>query len=220
VGLGLGIAAALKPRGAVDAATSIVALAGISLPVFWLGLLMQIAIAPLTQRDEPTDFLEPELQRTGLLVLDTFLAGHWEHFRNALCHLALPALALSTVPLATVARMTRASLIEALGQDYVRTAKAKGLSSRVIVFKHALRNALIPIVTASGLHLAALLGGAVLTESVFSWPGIGLYVFEAARDKDLPALQGGVVFVAVVYVAVNLLVDLSYGFIDPRVRAE
>lgn len=217
-GLVLGIGAAVRPRGLLDGLTSLVALGGISIPVFWLGLLLQLAIAPLTNREEPEDYLEPELVRTGLLLVDTALAGRWEHFVHAAKHLALPALALSTVPLATIARMTRASMLEALSQDFVRTAKAKGLSARAVVLKHALRNALIPIVTASGLHLAALLGGAVLTESVFSWPGVGLYIYESATKKDLPALQGAVLVVAVVYVLLNLMVDVSYGVIDPRVR--
>jgi peptide/nickel transport system permease protein len=218
LGLVLGVGAAVRPRGLIDGATSVVALTGISIPVFWLGLLLQIAIAPLTGRDEAADMLEPEQVRTGLLLIDTALAGNWEYFGHALQHLALPAIALSTVPLATIARMTRASMLEALSQDFVRTAKAKGLSASAVVLKHALRNALIPIVTASGLHLAALLGGAVLTESVFSWPGIGSYIYESATKKDLPALQGAVLVVAVVYVVLNLIVDVSYGLIDPRVR--
>ncbi|MBI3724425.1 ABC transporter permease [bacterium] len=212
----LGVLAAVKPRGIVDYATMTIALVGVSMPVFWLGILLQIASPePLVER---VDFRLSVEGPTGFFLVDSALSRDPALFWDVVKHLALPAVALATIPLATIARLTRASLMEALEQDYVRTARAKGLRESVVVLKHGLRNALIPIVTATGLQLAALLGGAVLTETVFQWPGIGSYIFEAATSKDLPALQGAVLVVAVVFTLANLVVDLSYGVIDPRVR--
>ncbi len=214
LGIGLGIVAALRPRSFIDYAIMGTALTGISLPIFWLGVLLQIPF-PILQRVDLEFIVE---ERTHFFLIDSLLAKDLDLFLNVVKHLSLPAFALATIPLATIARLTRGSLLETLKQDYVRTAKAKGLPARTVVMKHALRNALIPIVTALGLQLAALLGGAVLTETVFQWPGVGSYVVEAATNKDLPALQGAVLVVSVVYVLANLIVDVSYGLIDPRVR--
>jgi peptide/nickel transport system permease protein len=215
VGIGLGILAAVRPRGIVDYVTMTGALVGVSLPVFFLGILLQIAIAPMVQRVELATVV-PE--GTHFYVLHAIVTGDGALLVDVLEHLALPAIALATIPMATIARITRTALIEALAQDYVRTARAKGLSGTSVVFKHALRNALIPIVTASGLQLAQLLGGAVLTETVFAWPGIGKYIFDAATSKDIPALQGAVLVVALVFIVANLIVDVSYALIDPRVQ--
>jgi peptide/nickel transport system permease protein len=214
LGVGLGVLAALKPRSALDYAIMTIALTGISLPIFWLGVLMQ-SVSPTAER---VDFNIDIDVTTRFYVIDAILMRDWGALRSVLGHLALPAIALATIPLATVVRLTRSSLLEALQQDYVRTARAKGLSDWTVVMKHAMRNALIPIVTAFGLQLAALLGGAVLTETVFSWPGVGSYIVDAATNKDLPALQGAVLVVSVFYTLANLVVDLSYGLIDPRVR--
>jgi peptide/nickel transport system permease protein len=215
LGVGLGMFAAVRPRGIVDYVTMTGALVGVSLPVFWLGILLQIAIAPVQFRVDPVTVLPEDAH---FYVLHALVTRDGPLLIEVLEHLALPAIALATIPLATIARITRTSLMEALAQDYVRTARAKGLSNTTVVLKHALRNALIPIVTASGLQLAQLLGGAVLTETVFAWPGIGKYIFEAATNKDLPALQGAVLVVAIVFLVANFAVDVSYALIDPRLR--
>jgi peptide/nickel transport system permease protein len=157
---------------------------------------------------------------TGLYVLDGVLRGEWAASWDAIKHLILPGIALGTIPLAIVVRMTRSSMLEVLGQDYVRTARAKGLEERMVVNKHALRNALLPVVTVVGLSFGTLLSGAVLTETVFSWPGIGRWVFDAIAARDYPIIQGGVIFVALIFVLVNALVDFSYAFIDPRIQYE
>jgi len=217
LGVAFGVIAALKPRGILDWSIMTSALVGLSMPIFWLGVLLQRQFAISQRLDLAT--IPPD-GSTGFYVIDAIRAQNGALLLEVLQHLALPALALATIPLATIARLTRASLLEVLQQDYVRTARAKGLAPRTVVLKHALRNALIPIVTAFGLQLAALLGGAVLTETVFSWPGVGSYIVEAAISKDLPALQGAVLVVSLVYVLANLLVDISYGLIDPRVRVE
>lgn len=215
IGVAIGVAAALWPFSWVDYSSMAAALIGISFPVFWLGLILQILIFASVQRIGLSYVVD---EHTGFYLIDTLIWGESGSFIDALKHLALPASALATIPLAVIARMTRASMMEVLSQDYVRTAKAKGLSLGVVVVKHALRNALIPIVTVSGLQFAGLLGGAVLTESVFQWPGLGSYIYQAAFNEDLPALQGSVLFVAVVFTLLNLLVDISYGIIDPRIR--
>ncbi len=217
LGVGLGVLAAVKPRSLVDWTIMVGALVGLSMPIFWLGEILQIPF-PINQRIDYslTNFEE----WSGFYVLDALRTRDGRVLLDVLEHLALPSFALATIPLATIARLTRSSLLETLQQDYIRTARAKGLAPPAIVLKHGLRNALIPIVTALGLQLAALLGGAVLTETVFSWPGVGSYIVEAAVAKDLPALQGAVLVVSLVYILANLLVDLSYGFIDPRVRVE
>ena len=155
---------------------------------------------------------------TGFYVIDGFLRGRPDISLNAIRHLILPGIALGTIPLAIVVRMTRSSMLEVLGQDYVRTARAKGLMRRVVINKHALRNALLPVVTVVGLSFGALLSGAILTETVFAWPGIGKWIYDAIQARDYPIVQGGVVFVAFVFVIVNLLVDLSYALIDPRIQ--
>jgi peptide/nickel transport system permease protein len=218
LGILLGAVAALArrwPWSIVDHVTSAVALAGISFPVFWLGLLLQIYIFPVQQRLSPLSELTPV---TGLYLIDATLAGTPGLLQDVLLHLSLPALALSTIPLAVIARMTRSSMLEVMDQDFVRTARAKGLGPVRTAVRHTLRNALVPIVTITGIQLAALLGGAVLTETVFQWPGLGTYIVAAAQRKDLPALQGAVLVVAVVFVAANLAVDLAYAWLDPRIR--
>ncbi len=216
-GVSLGVVAAVRPRGFLDWAIMLIALVGLSMPIFWLGVLLQLQF-PINQRLDYDNISFPEW--SGFYVIDALRAGDGAQLAEVLRHLALPSLALATIPLATTARLTRSSLLETLQQDYIRTARAKGLSPARVVLKHGLRNALIPIVTALGLQLAALLGGAVLTETVFSWPGVGSYIVESAVNKDLPALQGAVLVVSLVYIVANLLVDLSYGLIDPRVRVE
>ncbi|MBI3273023.1 MAG: ABC transporter permease [Planctomycetes bacterium] len=218
VGVGAGSLAALRRGGLWDHLTMVGALAGVSVPVFFLGLLLLMAFGrwlPAGGRSDPTDLYE---LRTRLVLLDALLAGRLDRFLDGLRHLALPALALATIPMAVIARMTRSSLLEVLSRDYVRTARAKGLPERSVLVRHALRNALVPIVTTVGLQFGSLLAGAVLTETVFGWPGVGSYVVEAIARRDLVALQGGILLIATIFVAVNLAVDLLYALLDPRIQ--
>lgn len=221
IGLPAGVIAAVAARRgpwqAVDHVLTAAALVGISLPVFWLGLLLQIYVYPAQQRVAFATDLRPI---TNFYLVDALLARDGAAFVDVLRHLALPAIALGTIPLAVIARMTRSSMLAVLSQDFVRTARAKGLAPARVVVRHALRNALVPVVTVAGLQMAALLGGAVLTESVFQWPGLGTYIVRAAQKKDLPALQGAVLVVAAIFVGANLAVDLAYAWLDPRIRVE
>lgn len=223
IGVPAGMIAAMRRGSLLDTFSVLVALIGVSIPIFWLGLLLQYLFAvnlgwlPVSQRIsvEYTRTFQPI---TGLYVLDGLLRGRLDVAVNALRHLAMPAIALSTVPMAIIVRMTRSSMLEVLGQDYIRTAWAKGLRERVVVTRHALRNALLPVVTVIGLQFGALLGGAILTETVFSWPGIGTWILEGVRGRDYPVVQSGVIFVAFLFVIINTLVDLSYAFLDPRIQ--
>ncbi len=223
IGVPAGMIAAMRRGSAIDTTSVLFALVGVSIPIFWLGLLLQYIFGvnlqwlPISQR------LDVEYTRnfqtiTGLYVLDGLLRGRFDVVGNALRHLVLPAVALSTVPMAIIARMTRSAMLEVLSQDYIRTAWAKGLRERVVVTRHALRNALLPVVTVIGLQLGALLGGAILTETVFSWPGIGTWIYEGVRGRDYPVVQSGVIFVAFWFVLINMLVDVSYAFLDPRIQ--
>jgi ABC-type dipeptide/oligopeptide/nickel transport system permease component len=223
IGIPAGVWAALRRGTAADTAVMTIALSGVSFPVFWLAIILIYVFAVNLQWLPPSHRLSPTLAFqpiTGFYVLDALLKGHWATVVDALRHLVLPAIALGTIPLAIVVRMTRSSMLEVLGQDYVRTARSKGLVERVVVRKHALRNALLPVVTVIGLSFGTLLSGAILTETVFSWPGIGRWVYNAIASRDYPIIQGGVLFVAFIFVIVNLLVDLSYGLIDPRIQYE
>jgi dipeptide transport system permease protein len=220
-GLPAGVLAAVKRGSIFDQAVMGTSLAGYSMPIFWWGPMLIIMFSlglqwtPFDGRMGNEFFFD---RVTGFMVIDSLLSGEPGAFRSALSHLVLPTIVLGTVPLAVVARMTRSSMLEVLGEDYIRTARAKGLGMMRIVNLHALRNALIPVVTVIGLQIGALLGGAILTESVFSWPGIARWLVEAIRQRDYPALQGGVLLVATLVIAVNLLVDLMYGLLNPRIR--
>lgn len=238
-GVGLGVLTAVRPRSWWDVAGLTAALAGVSLPIFWLGFLALQAFGeggtlpslfgvpglPLGGRYSPAAydlgrFVAETPGATGLYLWDTLVvARDPEVFLHVLRHLALPALVLSSVPMAVIARITRASMGEVLLQDYVRTARAKGLPARRVVLKHALRNAAIPVTTSIGTQLGYLLGGAVLTETIFQWPGMGTYIVQAIRDLDVKPLQACVLVIAVGFVVVNLVVDLGYAFLDPRVTA-
>jgi peptide/nickel transport system permease protein len=158
------------------------------------------------------------LSITGFYILDALLRFNLKALGDILAHLALPALALGTIPLAIIARITRSAMLEVLSQDYIRTARAKGLKERLVINQHALKNALLPVVTIIGLQFGTLLSGAILTETIFSWPGIGSWIYEGILNRDYPVVQGGVVFVAIVFVLINLLVDVSYSFLDPRIQ--
>jgi peptide/nickel transport system permease protein len=218
VGLTLGVFSAVYKGGWIDAASMTVALAGVSIPVFWLGLLLILAfgsVLPVSGNLDPT-YVAPD--RTGFLLIDTLLSGDAAMFRNALAHLTMPALALATIPLAVVARITRASMLEVLDSDYVRTARAKGVSPAAAVLRHALRNAALPIVTVLGLEFGTLLGGAVLTETVFDWDGMGTYILTSVRETEYDSIGGAVLVLAFTFVLVNLATDVMYSLLDPRIR--
>jgi dipeptide transport system permease protein len=222
VGLPAGTLAAARRGTWFDQGLMGLSVAGYSMPIFWWGLLLIMfvgerwGLTPVSGRiDLIQYYFEPV---TGFMVIDAWLSGQAGAVKDALHHLLLPAIVLGTVPLAVIARMTRSAMLEVLGEDYVRTARAKGLSPWRVVGLHALRNALIPVVTVIGLQIGALMAGAVLTETIFSWPGIGKWLIESIARRDYPALQGGVMLVSTVVIAVNLLVDLTYGLINPRIR--
>ena len=221
IGIPAGVFAALRRGTLADTAITIGALSGVSFPVFWLAIILIYIFAVNLQWLPPSGRLDQSLSIepiTGMYVLDGLLRLRFDVVWNAIRHLILPAVALGSIPLAIVVRMTRSSMLEVLSQDYVRTAKAKGLARSIVVNKHALRNALLPVVTIIGLSFGSLLSGAILTETVFSWPGIGRWVYDAIAQRDYPIIQGGVMFVAFIFVIVNLLVDLSYALIDPRIQ--
>jgi len=221
IGIPAGMWAALRRGTLVDTGIMLLAIAGVSFPVFWLGIILiyffgvVLGWLPPSGRLSIATTIQPI---TGFYVLDGLLTGNFKGALDAARHLVLPAVALGTIPLAVVVRMTRSAMLEVLGQDYVRTARAKGLSNKKVVRKHSLRNALLPVITVIGLSFGSLLSGAILTETVFSWPGIGRWVYDGIAARDYPIIQGGVIFVAMVFVLVNLLVDISYTLIDPRVQ--
>ena len=222
LGVPAGILAAVKRGRWPDHLVMGVALTGYSMPIFWWGLLLimlfstGLGLTPVSGRLDIIQFyFEPV---TGFMVIDAWLSGEKGAVASALHHLLLPSVVLSTIPMAVIARQTRSAMLEVLGEDYVRTAYAKGLSSGRVIFVHALRNALITVVTVIGLQVGTLMAGAVLTETIFAWPGIGKWMIEAISRRDYPAVQGGLLFIAVAVMLVNLLVDLLYGWINPRVR--
>ncbi|MBM3277373.1 MAG: ABC transporter permease [Candidatus Handelsmanbacteria bacterium] len=223
LGVGAGVLAAVRRGGLLDYLCMVGATAGISIPIFWLALMLvlllgvQMPLLPISGRiSAHLDFVP----RTHFYLLDALLAGDWRALGDLLRHLVLPALALSTVPLAVIARMTRASLLEVLGEDYVRTAWAKGLRERQVIWRHALKNAFIPVLTVIALEFGYLLGGAIITETVFSWPGVGRWLFLAVQARDFRAVQGGVLLLAGVFIIVNLIADLLYAWLDPRIKYE
>ncbi|NJK80245.1 MAG: ABC transporter permease [Chloroflexaceae bacterium] len=218
-----GILSATQRGSFFDAISMVIALVGVSMPIFWLGLMLQylfavnLGILPISQRINQT-LIRGFDPITGLYVVDGLLTGRIDITLSALRHLILPAFTLSTVPLAIIARMTRSAMLEVLSNDYIRTARAKGLAELVVIARHAFKNALLPVVTVIGLQTGLLLAGAILTETVFSWPGIGTWILAGILDRDYPIVQGGVMFVSFIFVLVNLLVDLSYAWLDPRIR--
>jgi dipeptide transport system permease protein len=221
IGVPAGILAAVRRGSILDQLTMGTALVGYSMPIFWLGLLLIIFFSgylgwtPVSGRIGLTYFFPPV---TGLMTIDSLLSGQKGAFGSALHHLILPTVTLGTIPLAVIARQTRSAMLEVLGEDYVRTAKAKGLAPRRVVGLHALRNALIPVVTTIGLQVGVMLAGAILTETIYSWPGLGKWMIDAISRRDYPVVQAGLLFIALIIMVVNLLVDLLYGLINPRIR--
>jgi peptide/nickel transport system permease protein len=221
IGVNAGIISAWFQNSWFDYTAMIFALVGVSMPIFWLGLMMQyvfgieLGLLPTSGREEvrsPVDSI------TNLYVLDTILQGRFDQLSVVLKHLIMPGLALATIPMAIIARMTRSSMLEVMRSDYVRTARAKGQKMFWVVYKHALKNAIIPVLTIIGLQMGLLLGGAILTESIFAWPGIGRYIYEAINFRDYPVIQSGILVVAFIFVMINLLIDILYSMIDPRIK--
>ncbi|MBV9261765.1 MAG: ABC transporter permease subunit [Pseudolabrys sp.] len=223
IGLGLpaGILAAVRRGSIFDHGVMAASLTGYSMPIFWWGLLLILLFSvllgwtPVSGRIAVLYYV-PSV--TGFLLIDSLLSDQAGAFASALSHIVLPAIVLGTVPLAVIARMTRSAMLEVLGEDYIRTARAKGLSGFRIIAVHALRNALIPIVTVIGLQVGVLMTGAILTETIFSWPGVGKWLIEGINRRDYPVLQGGTLLIGGIVMAVNLLVDVAYGLINPRIR--
>jgi peptide/nickel transport system permease protein len=221
VGLPLGIAAAVKRDSWVDHIARAISLVGVSAPTFWLAFVLLAVFygaldwAPGPGQLDPVAF--PPDRVTGFMLIDTAIAGDWDTFHDAVAHLVLPSIVLASATLGLITRTTRAAMLEALAQDYVRVARAKGLFARVVVLGHALPNAMLPVVTLGGLAYANLLSGAVLTETIFSWPGLGRYTFQSAVSLDFPAIMGVTTVVSGIFVLINLVVDLSYAALDPRV---
>lgn len=221
IGIPAGIVAANKRGSFFDQSIMGTALIGYSMPIFWWGLLLIIVFSgwlqwtPVSGRISLLYFFP---QVTGFMLIDSLLSGQKGAFASAVSHLILPSIVLATIPLAVIARQTRSAMLEVLGEDYVRTAKAKGLSTRRVVGVHALRNAMIPVITVIGLMVGTLLAGAILTETIFSWPGIGKWMVDSIFRRDYPVVQSGLLLIAVVVMIVNLLVDMTYGLINPRIR--
>lgn len=223
-GLPLGMAAALRRNSWVDALARLLALVGGSVPIFYLGLLLiglfyrQLRWLPGPGRLDST--INPPEFITGLYSIDALLTANWPVLQNSLYHLILPAITLGYFSTAVLLRMTRSAMLEVLSQDYVRTAHAKGLAYRAVVWRHALRNALPPILTVIGITFGSLLSGAVLTETIFNWPGLGRYATTSVTSLDFPAVMGVTLVAAIVYPLVNTLVDIAYTFVDPRIRVQ
>lgn len=223
LGIPAGVIAAVRKNSLWDNITMSSSLIGVSMPVYWLGLLLVYLFAVNLQWLPPSGRISVDAglafqPLTGFYILDTLIQGDMGAFIDVLKHLALPALTLSTIPLAILARITRSAMLEVLSQDYIRTARAKGLLELWVIFKHALKNAMLPVITIIGLEFGTLLGGAILTETIFSWPGIGKWIYEGILARDYPVVQGGVIFVATAFVLINVLVDVSYALLDPRIQ--
>ncbi|HHP7236221.1 MAG TPA: ABC transporter permease [Desulfobacterales bacterium] len=219
-GILFGIVSATRQYSIFDYLSMLGALAGVSMPIFWLGLVFMLIFSlhlgwlPLSGRLSIGVDLEVI---TNFYILDAILTRNWTALKDAVWHIILPAVTLSTIPTAIVARMTRSAMLDVLRQDYIKTAKAKGLSKMMIIFKHALRNALIPVVTTIGLQFGVLLGGAILTETIFAWPGVGKWMYDAVMQRDYMVIQGGTLFIAALFVLINLAVDVLYAVINPRI---
>jgi peptide/nickel transport system permease protein len=221
VGVPVGVIAAVKQYSLLDKTTSVLALTGISMPIFWLAMILvvifgvNLELLPFPGRLDPTTAIT---SITGLVLVDSLLTLNFAGFWDGLLHLIMPALALATIPMAVLMRMTRSSMLEVMNEDYVRTARAKGVVPWRVIVKHALRNSMLPTITVIGLQVGLLMGGAIITETIFSWPGIGLYAYNSISARDYASIQGVVLYGALLFVLVNLVVDILYAVLDPRVR--
>ncbi|MBT2686488.1 ABC transporter permease [Bacillus sp. ISL-37] len=221
IGVNAGIVSAWFQNSWFDYGAMVLALVGVSMPIFWLGLMEQwlfainLDILPTSGREEVRNPVEAI---TNFYIIDTLIQGRTDQFVDVLKHLVLPAMALATIPMAIIARITRSTMLEVMRSDFIRTARAKGLSMFWVVYKHSLKNAIIPVLTIIGLQTGLLLGGAILTETIFSWPGIGRYIYEAINYRDYPVIQSGILIIALIFVLINLVVDLLYAAIDPRIK--
>jgi peptide/nickel transport system permease protein len=221
VGIPVGVISAVRQYSLLDKTTSVLALTGISMPIFWLAMILvvifgvNLELLPFPGRLDPTTAIT---SITGLVLVDSLLTLNFAGFWDGLLHLIMPALALATIPMAVIMRMTRSSMLEVMNEDYVRTARAKGVIPWRVIVKHALRNAMLPTITVIGLQVGLLLGGSIITETIFSWPGIGLYTYQAVSARDYASIQGVVLYGALLFVLINLLVDILYAVLDPRVR--
>ncbi len=221
VGLPAGIIAAVKRGSLFDHTVMGVSLTGYSMPIFWWALLLMLVFSvnlgwtPVSGRIDVSLWID---NVTGFMLIDTLLSDEPGAFISALKHLILPAIVLGTIPLAVIARMTRSSMLEVLGEDYIRTARAKGLAPWRVIVVHALRNALIPVITVIGLQVGILLSGAILTETIFAWPGIGKWLIQSIYSRDYPVVQGGILIIATLIIIVNFIVDVTYGVVNPRIR--
>nr|WP_255781793.1 ABC transporter permease [Geobacillus sp. YHL] len=221
IGVNAGIISAWFQNSWFDYIAMVLALIGVSMPIFWLGLMEQWLFSieldwlPTSGREDVRNPVEPI---THLYLIDTLLSGNTDQFWQVVQHLVLPSMALATIPMAIIARMTRSSMLEVMKSDYIRTARAKGLSMFWVVYKHSLKNAIIPVLTVIGLQTGLLLGGAILTETIFSWPGIGRYIYDAIGYRDYPVIQSGILIIATIFIFINLIVDLLYAIIDPRIK--
>ncbi len=222
IGVPVGVLAAIKRGSWFDQVSMTAALVGFSMPIFWWGLLLIIFFSgilgwtPVSGRISLMYYFPDS---TGFMLIDSLLSGQPGAFKSAVSHLILPSVVLATIPLAVIARQTRSAMLEVMGEDYVRTARAKGMPSRRVIGVHALRNAMIPVVTTIGLQIGVLMAGAILTETIFSWPGIGKWMIDSISRRDYPVVQSGLLLIAGMVMVVNLLVDLTYGLINPRIRA-
>ena len=223
LGIVLGIISATKQYSIFDYLSMLGALIGVSMPIFWLGLVFMLIFSvnlgwlPLSGRLS----IDVDLSViTNFYILDSVLTRNWVAFRDAVWHIIMPAFTLSTIPTAIVARMTRSAMLEVLRQDYIKTAKAKGLSKFKVVYKHALRNAMIPVITTIGLQFGVLLCGAILTETIFAWPGMGKWMYDAVMQRDYQVIQGGTLFISTLFIMINLAVDLLYAVINPRISVQ
>lgn len=221
IGLPAGIIAAVKRGSVFDHSVMTISLTGYSMPIFWWALLLMLVfsvnldLTPVSGRMDVTYWID---EVTGFMLIDTLLSGEEGAFKSAVHHLVLPSIVLGTIPMAVIARMTRSSMLEVLGEDYIRTARSKGMVPMRVIVVHALRNALIPVITVIGLQVGILLSGAILTETIFAWPGIGKWLIESIGRRDYPVVQGGILIVATMIIMVNLLVDIMYGVVNPRIR--
>ena len=223
IGVPAGIIAASRRNSVWDAASMIGSLIGVSMPIFWLGLMLIMFFAVFLGWFSVGGRLDPKIEletTTNFYIIDSIITGNMDALVDTLKHLVLPVIALATIPMAIIARMTRSSMLDVLQADYVRTAHSKGLRERVVLSRHALKNAFLPVITIIGLQTGSLLAGAILTETIFAWPGMGKWVYDAILGRDYPVVQGGVLLIALVFVLANLLVDVSYAYLDPRIHYE